>query len=90
MALDRNAFSFTRYDLRSRSIRTSMGWRREGTVEVRNVSQVPQREVALQISSSLHWLSVLADGAEVEWLAQSYTSDIDHTGLLQRGHRQAR
>ncbi len=43
---------------------------------------MPQSQVALQISSSLHWLSVLADGAEVEWLEQSYTSDIDHTGLL--------
>ncbi len=53
---------------------------------MRNISQVPQREVSLQISSSLRWLSVLADGAgaarEVEWLEQSYTSDIDHTGLL--------
>ncbi len=82
MALDRNAFSFTRYDLLVTIDPHQHGLAAEGTVEVRNVSRVPQREVSLQISSSLHWLSLLADGAEVEWLAQSYTSDIDHTGLL--------
>ncbi len=86
MALDRNAFSFTRYDLRVTVDPHQHGLSAEGTVEVRNASQKPQREVSLQISSSLRWLSVLVDGAgaarEVEWLVQSYTSDIDHTGLL--------
>jgi len=86
MALDRNAFCFTRYDLRVTLDPHQHGLTAEGTVEVRNVSPRPQREVSLQISSSLRWLSVLADGAgadvEVEWIEQSYTSDIDHTGLL--------
>jgi hypothetical protein len=55
----------------------------EGTVELRNVSRNPQREAVLQISSSLHWVSVLtSDGKAVEWLEQNYTSDIDHTGTL--------
>ena len=82
MGLDRNAFQFTRYDLQVTLDPHQHGLSAEGTVEVRNASQVPQREVALQISSSLRWVQVLADGAEVEWLEQSYTSDIDHTGLL--------
>ncbi len=84
MALDRNAFIFTRYDLQVTLDPHQHGLVAEGTVEVRNVSQPPQREVSLQISSSLRWLSVLAEGgaSEVEWLEQSYTSDIDHTGLL--------
>ena len=84
VALDRNAYSFTRYDLRVALDPHQHGLAAEGTVEVRNISPRPQREVSLQISSSLHWLSVLAAGAdsEVEWLAQSYTSDIDHTGVL--------
>jgi hypothetical protein len=51
-------------------------------VELRNTSKVAQREAVLQLSSSLRWLSVLSEGAEVEWLEQSYTSDIDHTGML--------
>ncbi len=82
LALDRNAFTFTRYDLRLTLDPHQHGLAAEGTVEVRNDSQQPQREVSLQISSSLRWLSVLANGREVEWLVQSYTSDIDHTGLL--------
>lgn len=81
-ALDRNAFTFTRYDLQLTVDPHQHGLAVEGTVEVRNTSKLPQREVVLQLSSSLRWLSILADGAEVEWLEQSYTSDIDHTGLL--------
>lgn len=81
-ALDRNAFTFTRYDLRVTVDPHQHGLAVEGTVELRNASQAPQREAVLQISSSLHWLSILAGGEEVEWLQQTYTSDIDHTGAL--------
>jgi hypothetical protein len=82
-ALDRNAFSFTRYDLQATLDPHQHGLAVEGTVELRNGSPNPQREAVLQLSSSLHWLSVLAsDGGQVEWLEQSYTSDIDHTGML--------
>lgn len=81
-ALDRNAFTFTSYDLQLTVDPHQHGLAVEGTVQVRNSSKLPQREVVLQLSSSLRWLSILADGAEVEWLEQSYTSDIDHTGLL--------
>ena len=81
-ALDRSAFSFTRYDLRVTINPHQHGLAVEGTVELRNISKVPQREVSMQISSSLRWLSVQSGGAPVEWLEQSYTSDIDHTGLL--------
>ncbi len=82
LALDRNAFIFTRYDLQATIDPHQHGLAVEGTVELRNASKLPQRELSLQISSSLRWLSVLANGAPVEWLEQSYTSDIDHTGLL--------
>jgi hypothetical protein len=82
MALDRSAITFSHYDLRVTLDPHQHGLAAEGTVDLRNTSQQPQREVVLQISSSLRWLSVLSDGTELEWLAQSYTSDIDHTGLL--------
>jgi len=82
MALDRNAFSFTRYDLRVTFDPHQHGLAAAGTVELLNISKLPQRELSLQLSSSLHWLSVQANGAPVEWLEQTYTSDIDHTGLL--------
>jgi hypothetical protein len=82
LALDRNAFSFSRYDLQLTVDPHEQALTVEGTVELRNISGQPQSQAALQISSSLHWLSVLAADAPVEWLAQTYTSDIDHTGLL--------
>ena len=82
LALDRNAFAFTHYDLQLTVDPHEQALTAEGTVELRNLSSQPQTEAALQISSSLHWLSVLAGGAPVEWLTQSYTSDIDHTGQL--------
>lgn len=81
-ALDRNAFTFARYDLRVTVDPHQHALSAEGTVELRNISKLPQREAVLQISSSLHWLSILAGGEEVEWLQQTYTSDIDHTGAL--------
>jgi hypothetical protein len=81
-ALDRAAFAFTRYDLRISVDPHQHSLSAEGTVELRNVSKVAQREAVLQISSSLRWLSILENGEEVEWLQQTYTSDIDHTGTL--------
>jgi len=83
VALDRNAFSFARYDLQVTLYPHQHGLAAECALELRNVSKAPQREAVLQISSSLRWLSIVSeDGEQVEWLEQSYTSDIDHTGLL--------
>jgi hypothetical protein len=82
MAVDRGAFTFTRYDLRVSLDPHQHALASEGTVELRNSSKVPQREAVLQLSSSMHWLSILSEGSDVEWLEQSYTSDIDHTGML--------
>lgn len=86
-ALDRNAFTFTRYDLRVTVDPHQHGLAVEGTLELRNASQRPQGEAVLQISSSLRWLSVRVGGEgpeaeDVEWLQQTYISDIDHTGAL--------
>ena len=36
----------------------------------------------MQISSSLTWRSIKAGGKPLQFVAQSYTSDIDHTGAL--------
>ena len=64
------------------SIPTSTGWRSKARWSCATSRGNRSVEAVLQISSSLHWLSVLADGEEVEWLEQTYTSDIDHTGAL--------
>ena len=82
LALDREAFTFTRYDLDA-TIDTSqqrLGMR--GKITLRNDSDSPQRSVVLQISSSLHWTSVQMAGKPANFISQTYTSDIDHTGAL--------
>jgi hypothetical protein len=81
-SLDREAFTFTKYDL---DVRVEPALQRlgvRGTVTLRNDSPVPQKIAVLQISSSLDWRSIRAGGEQLQFVAQSYTSDIDHTGAL--------
>lgn len=81
-AVDREAFSFARYDLDA-TIDTSqqrLGMR--GKITLRNDSDSAQRNVVLQISSSLHWVSIQIGGKPADFITQIYTSDIDHTGAL--------
>lgn len=82
VALDRNAWTATSYKLNVSVGPDQSTFDAEGTVELRNDSQVPQRDIALQVSSSLEWRGLQRDGQPVQWLSQTYTSDIDHTGVL--------
>src|SRR5713101_239289 len=81
-ALDREAFTFTKYelDVRVEPEQQRLGVR--GKITLRNDSQSPQKNLGLQISSTLHWSSVQFEGKPVEFASQIYTSDIDHTGAL--------
>ena len=81
-ALDREAWTITRYDLDATLTPVSSSFAAEGTLRLRNDSKQPQKNVTLQISSSLNWDSVALPNEEVQWLAQPYESDIDHTGRL--------
>lgn len=81
-ALDREAFTFTNYDL---DVRVEPGLQRlsaRGKITLRNDSGAPQKNLSLQISSSLGWRSVKFEGNPVQFVAQPFTSDIDHTGAL--------
>jgi hypothetical protein len=80
--LDREVFTFTKYDLivRIEPEQQRLGVR--GKITLRNDSATPQRSLSLQISSSLSWRSITADGKPLQFLTQPYTSDIDHTGKL--------
>jgi hypothetical protein len=81
-ALDRNAFTFTSYDL---NLRLEPGQSRlgvRGKIRLRNDSSAPQKNLSLQISSSLAWRSIQLDGKGLDFVSQPYTSDIDHTGAL--------
>lgn len=81
-ALDREAFTFTDYNLTLRVEPEQHRLGVRGIITLRNDSQSPQRIVALQISSSLDWKSVKAGNQSVQFVTQPYTSDIDHTGSL--------
>ncbi|MGB6802927.1 MAG: hypothetical protein WBE31_11700, partial [Candidatus Sulfotelmatobacter sp.] len=72
-SLDREAFTFTNYDLDARVEPDLQRLGVRGTITLRNDSQVPQKIAVLQISSSLDWRSIRAGGKQLQFVAQSYT-----------------
>ena len=81
-ALDREAFTFTNYDL---DVRIEAEQRRlgvRGKITLRNDSPTPQKIAVLQISSSLDWRLIKAGSKPLQFVSQPYTSDVDHTGAL--------
>jgi hypothetical protein len=80
--VDRDAFTVTRYDLTVQIDRTSHVIAVTGQLKLRNDSKAPQKNVPLQISSSLHWNGIATANKPIEWIENNYTSDIDHTGAL--------
>jgi hypothetical protein len=81
-ALDREAFTITKYDLEIRLEPEQQRLGARGKITLRNDSAKPQKVVALQISSSLHWRAIRVNGKVVQFVSQPYVSDIDHTGAL--------
>jgi hypothetical protein len=82
IALDREAFSVTNYDL-SLQIDTAqhrLGAR--GKITLRNDTNTSQKIAVLQISSSLDWRAIKAGDKALQFVSQPYASDIDHTGAL--------
>ncbi|HTV65520.1 MAG TPA: hypothetical protein VMD98_07950, partial [Bryocella sp.] len=81
-ALDRDAFTITKYQLEAQVDRNSHVMAVTGTITLHNDSKAPQKVVALQVTSSFSWNSITLADKPVQWLAENYTSDIDHTGSL--------
>jgi hypothetical protein len=81
-ALNREAFTITRYDLEVRLEPEQQRLGARGKITLRNDSVQPQKILALQVSSSLSWRSIRVDGKSVQFVSQPYISDIDHTGAL--------
>ncbi|MGO9128064.1 MAG: hypothetical protein ACLP6G_24650 [Terriglobales bacterium] len=80
--LDREAFTFTHYKL---DVRVEPEQRRlavRGRITLRNDSAVAQKNVVLQISSTLDWRSIRFDGKPAQFVTHELTSDVDHTGAL--------
>src|SRR6266403_1584705 len=53
-----------------------------GKLTLRNDSASAQKNISLQVSSTLDWRSIQVSGKPVQFVTQPYTSDIDHTGAL--------
>src|SRR5581483_2834935 len=81
-AIDREAFTFTKYDLDVRIEPEQQRLGVRGRMTLRNDSSSPQKSLSIQISSSLNWSSIQFEKQPVEFVSQTYTSDIDHTGAL--------
>ncbi len=81
-SLDREAFTFTNYDLNVQVEPQQHRLGVRGKLTLRNDSQSSQKIAVLQISSSLDWRSIKSGGKPLQFLSQPYTSDIDHTGGL--------
>ncbi|HEY4904894.1 MAG TPA: hypothetical protein VIH89_15580 [Candidatus Sulfotelmatobacter sp.] len=82
LSLDREAFTFTNYDLNVRIEPDQQRLAVRGKITLRNDSQTPQKIAVLQISSSLDWRSIRAGDKALQYISQPYTSDMDHTGSL--------
>ena len=81
-ALDRNAFTFTSYNLNLRIEPEQQRLAAYGRITLRNDSSTPQKNAALQISSTLSWRAIQSDSKALQFVTQPYESDIDHTGEL--------
>jgi hypothetical protein len=81
-ALDREAFTFTHYDLNLRVEPEQQRLGVRGKITLRNDSTKPQTNLSLQISSSLDWRSIRIAGKPAHFVTQEYNSDLDHTGAF--------
>ena len=80
--IDREAFTFTRYDLDARIEPGQQRLGVRGHITLRNDSNTPQTIAVLQISSTLDWRSIHCEEKQLQFVSQPYTSDVDHTGSL--------
>src|SRR3954464_11215168 len=81
-ALDRNAFTFTKYDFEVRTNPEEQAIAARGKITLRNDSAQPQTIATLQVSSTLTWRMIQDNGQPLQYLSEPFTSDIDHTGKL--------
>jgi hypothetical protein len=82
LAIDREAFTFTKYDLDVRVEPEQQRLAVRGKISLRDDSASPQKIITLQISSALAWQSIKVAGKPVDFTTHPYASDIDHTGAL--------
>jgi len=81
-SLDREAFTVAKYDLDVRIEPEQQRISVRGKLTLRNDSAAVQKDAVLQLSSSLVWRSIQAEGKPLQFVSQPYESDIDHSGEL--------
>jgi hypothetical protein len=81
-SLDREAFTITKYDLNIRIDPPQQRLEGRGKITLRNDSATSQKIAVLQITSALAWRSIRSGDKPLQFVLQSFTSDIDHTGAL--------
>src|SRR5215469_15699724 len=82
LSLDREAFAITNYDLNLQIDPEQHRLGARGKITLENETSTPRRLAVLQISSSLDWRAIRAGDKMLQFVTQTYTSDIDHTGSL--------
>ncbi|HET9742026.1 MAG TPA: hypothetical protein VFQ00_04690 [Terriglobales bacterium] len=79
---DREAFTFLYWDLNARIQTQAEALEIRGKLVLRNDSSTPQKQVALQVSSSLRWASVRQNVKVLPFTNSNLRSDLDHTGYV--------
>jgi hypothetical protein len=82
-ALDRNAFTFLNWNLDLRLETKTESFFSRGKITLRNDTSAAQNQIPLQISSSLKWASMKANGTAVPFATSQVRSDLDHSGNVQ-------
>ena len=79
---ERQAVTFTAYDMDVHLQTAQRQIAVRAQLTVRNDGAVPLSSIPLQISSSLNWERIRADGRDVAFSVATLNSDADHTGQL--------
>jgi hypothetical protein len=79
---ERQAVTFTEFDMDVRLRTTAQHVAVRALVTVRNDGKTPLAHIPLQISSSLNWERIRANGRDVSFAVATLNSDADHTGQL--------
>ncbi len=82
-SFDRGAFTITNWDLNVRIGAQEESLSVRGHMQLRNDSPQPQRQLSLQVSSSLNWAAIRERGEPLRFTNTRLRSDIDHTGYVQ-------
>lgn len=80
---ERNALTFTAYDLDVHLTPASAGIAVRAGLTVRNDSAAPLKRLALDITSSLHFDAFSSHAAPLPFAARRVDTDADHTGQMQ-------